>query len=79
MLENGAVLDFRGFSYLELPKIENGGRTVRIELWVMLRAPTGLILYNGQDVGKGDFVAILVSGGHIQFLFDLGSGIANIT
>lgn len=77
--ENGAMLDFRGFTNLELPKIENGGRFVSIELWVMIRAMNGLILYNGQYPGKGDYVAIHVLNGHIQFLFDLGSGMANIT
>ncbi|CAL8148206.1 unnamed protein product [Orchesella dallaii] len=77
--ETGAMLDFRGFSSLELHKIENGARHVNIEMWLMIRAPNGLILYNGQEMGKGDFVALLISGSHIQFLFDLGSGIGNIT
>lgn len=30
-------------------------------------------------VFKGDFVALLINRSHIQFLFDLGSGIGNIT
>lgn len=74
------MLDFRGFSFLELPKIENGaGRTVNIEVWIKVRSPNGLILYNGQEFGKADFVTLLVSNGHIQFLYDLGSGTANLT
>jgi len=73
------MLDFRGFSFLEVPKINNGARHVSIELWVMIRAPDGLILYNGQEMGKGDFIAILIKNSHIQFLFDLGSGIGNAT
>lgn len=77
--ETGAMLDFRGFSYLELHKIENGARHVNIEMWLMIRSPNGLILYNGQEMGKGDFVALLISQSHVQFLFDLGSGIGNIT
>ncbi|XP_035709385.1 agrin isoform X4 [Folsomia candida] len=78
--ETGAMLDFRGFSFLELPKIENGaGRTVNIEVWIKVRSPNGLILYNGQEFGKADFVTLLVSNGHIQFLYDLGSGTANLT
>jgi hypothetical protein len=77
--ETGAMLDFRGFSYLELPKIENGARIVSIELWVMIRSQHGVILYNGQEAGKGDYVAITVTNSHVQFLFDLGSGMANLT
>ncbi len=73
------MLDFRGFTYLELPKIENAGRTVNIEIWIKIRSPNGLILYNGQEYGKSDFVTLLVSKGHIQFMFDLGSGTANLT
>lgn len=77
--ESGAMLDLRGFSYLELPKIENGGRSVSIEVWIKVRSPNGLVLYNGQEFGKGDYVTLLLSKGHVQFLFDLGSGVANLT
>ena len=77
--ESGAVLDFRGMTFLELHRIENGGRHVSIELWLMVRSSDGLILYNGQDRNKGDFLAIFMSGGHLVFMYDLGSGVANIT
>jgi hypothetical protein len=73
------MLDFRGSSYLELPRIENGARHVSIEMWVMIRGPDGIILYDGQEMGKGDFLTLLMSRGHVQFLFDLGSGLANLT
>lgn len=73
------MLDFRGFSHLEVAKIENGARHVSIELWIKIRAPDGLILYNGQEMGKGDFITLIITNSHIQFLFDLGSGIANLT
>ncbi|CAG7786347.1 unnamed protein product [Allacma fusca] len=79
LAESGAMLDFRG-SYLEFPKIENAARHVTIELWIMARSKNGLILYNGQDAnGKGDFIAIFLSNGLLNFFFDLGSGIANLT
>lgn len=77
--ESGAMLDLRGFTYLTLPKIENGGKHVRIEVWIKPRSPQGLILYNGQEFGKGDFVTLVMEKGHVQFLFDLGSGLANLT
>jgi len=79
LLESGISLDFRGFSYLELPKIETGARKVVIELWFLLRRPHGLLLYNGQEAGKDDYVALVLSIGFLNFLFDLGSWKANIT
>lgn len=40
----------------------------------------GLILYNGQKKsGRGDFISLALVHGHVQFRFNLGSGIANIT
>lgn len=77
--ESGIMLDFRGFSYLELPTTSNHARQLSIELWIKPRSPNGLILYNGQFAGKGDYVAINLSNSHVQFLYQLGSGMANIT
>ena len=77
--ETGAILDFRGMTVLEFPKIENGGRVVTIELWILPRSASGLILYDGQDRNKGDFVAVFMSNGHLSFMYDLGSGAANLT
>ena len=77
--ENGAMLDFRGFSYVQLPRIDSAARSISIELWVMPRTANGLVLYNGQYPGKGDYIAVNMLNGHVQFLFDLGSGLGNIT
>lgn len=77
--ESGITLDFRGFSYMELPKIRTGSREVIIELWVRPRSQDGLLLYSGQEPGKGDFICLILSGGSLSFLFNLGSGTANIT
>ena len=39
-----------------------------------------MLLYNGQTSnGNGDFVSLNLVGGHLQFRYDLGSGMANIT
>nr|XP_018901101.1 PREDICTED: agrin-like isoform X3 [Bemisia tabaci] len=67
-------------AYIELPKLENAGRSFSLEVWFMAREPDGVILYNGQMTnGKGDFISLNLVNGYLQFRFDLGSGIANIT
>ncbi|KAJ8688469.1 hypothetical protein QAD02_024264 [Eretmocerus hayati] len=66
--------------YLELPCLEGVGRTFSIELWFLTRSNDGLLLYNGQlSNGRGDFISLNMVQGHLEFIFNLGSGIANIT
>lgn len=39
----------------------------------------GLILYNGHRTdGMGDFIAVTISSGHFEFIFDLGTGSAKL-
>ena len=72
--------DFNGNSYVELPKLENVGRSFNLEIWVLARAPDGILFYNGQlPSGKGDFIALSLYRGFVVFQYDLGSGPANIT
>ncbi len=41
---------------------------------------TGVILYGTQDeANTGDFLSLNLVNGYLQFRYDLGSGIANIT
>ncbi|XP_059489125.1 agrin-like [Neocloeon triangulifer] len=72
--------NFEGHSFLALPKLERASRAFSLEVWFLARAPSGLLLYNGQLVnGRGDFVSLNLVDGYVQFKFDLGSGPANIT
>ncbi|XP_059489147.1 agrin-like isoform X3 [Neocloeon triangulifer] len=72
--------EFQGDSFLALPKLENVARAFSFEVWFMSRAPSGLLLYDGQLVGgRGDFISLNLVDRHVQFKFDLGSGSANIT
>jgi len=42
-------------------------------------AQDGVILYNGhRSDGVGDFMAVYMSDGHLEFTFDLGTGAATI-
>ncbi|XP_026732130.1 agrin-like [Trichoplusia ni] len=71
---------FNGTSYVELPPLEGLGKAFRIEIWFLTNRFSGMLLYTGQsNKAKGDFVAINLVNGHLQFRFNLGSGIANIT
>lgn len=75
-----AVPEFSGESYLEARKLENVGRAFALEIWFMSSADSGMLLYNGQlTTGRGDFIAVNIVNRHVQFRFNLGSGIANIT
>ncbi|XP_048489511.1 agrin isoform X2 [Plutella xylostella] len=71
---------FNGTSYIELPPLEGLGKAFRIEIWFLTNRLSGMLLYTGQSTkAKGDFVAINLVNGYLQFRYNLGSGIANIT
>lgn len=71
---------FNGTSYIELPPLEGLGKAFRIEIWFLTNRFSGMLLYTGQsNKAKGDFIAINLVNGYLQFRYNLGSGIANIT
>ncbi|KAK3918799.1 Agrin [Frankliniella fusca] len=73
------VLD--GHSYVTLPRLEGVGRAFSLELWFLTRVPDGALLYDGQrlnSAGRGDFIALSLHAGRVDFRFDLGSGPARI-
>ncbi|PZC78437.1 hypothetical protein B5X24_HaOG202181 [Helicoverpa armigera] len=71
---------FNGTSYVELPPLEGLGKAFRIEIWFLTNRFSGMLLYTGQaNKAKGDFIAINLVNGYLQFRYNLGSGIANIT
>ncbi|XP_015598499.1 agrin isoform X2 [Cephus cinctus] len=66
--------------FLEMPCLEGVAKAFSIELWFLTRANDGLLLYNGQlNNGRGDFISLNLVRGRLEFRFNLGSGIANIT
>ncbi|XP_047526387.1 agrin-like isoform X6 [Pieris napi] len=71
---------FNGTSYIELMPLEGLGKAFRIEIWFLTNRFSGMLLYTGQsNKAKGDFIAINLVNGYLQFRYNLGSGIANIT
>lgn len=72
--------ELSGDGFLELPCMEDVSKAFSVELWFLSRANNGLLLYNGQmSSARGDFVCLNLIDGKLQFTFNLGSGIANIT
>ncbi|RWS04342.1 agrin-like protein [Dinothrombium tinctorium] len=75
------VPDFWGSSYLQLPTLQNVAQAFVIEVWFLTRVVNGLLLYNGQysPIGRGDFLSLNIVDGQIQFRYNLGSGIPNVS
>ncbi|XP_034935622.1 agrin-like isoform X2 [Chelonus insularis] len=74
------IPQFNEDGFLELPCLEGIAKAFSIELWFLTRARDGLLLYNGQlSNGRGDFISLNLVHGNLEFRFNLGSGIANIT
>ncbi|XP_049948150.1 agrin-like [Schistocerca serialis cubense] len=69
------VPEFDGNSFIELPRLEGVGKAFAMELWFLTRAVDGVLLYSGQRLdGKGDYIALVLVSGCVQFHFELGSG-----
>lgn len=74
------VPEFNGSSFIEYPPLKGISKTFKIEIALASKSLNGLILYGGQfKNGKGDFISLNLIRGFLQFRFNLGSGIANIT
>lgn len=77
-LREAVIPDFDGDAYLELPTLENVGESLALEIWFLTRSPDGVLLYNGQMDGGGDFIALNLRNGHVEFSYNLGSGLATL-
>ena len=83
------ILCFRTFKFFQMPRfvgdsfLRHAGLGDAALIWLEMEIvfnPSqlqGLILYNGnRNDGKGDFVAVFLNQGFVEFAFDLGNGIA---
>lgn len=66
---------FRGTSYSALPTLRNAHRSLRLMIEFKSQSFDGVLLYSGQepDLG-GDFIAIVLNQGFVEFRFDCGMG-----
>lgn len=66
---------FMGSSYLALPTLRNAHRSLKINIEFKPESYDGVLLYSGQETNlDGDFIAIILIQGFIEFRFDCGMG-----
>uniref|UniRef100_A0A5F9CNP8 Basement membrane-specific heparan sulfate proteoglycan core protein n=1 Tax=Oryctolagus cuniculus TaxID=9986 RepID=A0A5F9CNP8_RABIT len=64
-------------SYLALPALTNTHHELRLDVEFKPLAPDGILLFSGGKSGPvEDFVSLAMAGGHLEFRYELGSGLA---
>ncbi|XP_077116591.1 basement membrane-specific heparan sulfate proteoglycan core protein isoform X3 [Ranitomeya variabilis] len=64
-------------SYISYPSLTNIHNDLRVDLEFKPLAPSGLIFFSGgQGAPVEDFVSLTMAGGHLEFRYELGSGMA---
>ncbi|XP_065220791.1 pikachurin-like [Planococcus citri] len=72
MFNGSSYLKYHGLGYSSLSWLD-------IEMILKPLSADGVILYNGHKIdGMGDFIAIYMSTGYLNFAFDLGTGAATL-
>lgn len=77
-LREAVIPEFNGDSFLKFPTLESVGKSFALEVWFLPTSIDGVLLYNGQNTEGGDFIALNLKNGHVEFTFNLGSGVANL-
>ncbi|XP_072887750.1 basement membrane-specific heparan sulfate proteoglycan core protein isoform X3 [Hemitrygon akajei] len=66
-----------GDSFVTYPPLTNVHNELTIELEFKPRSPTGLMFYSsGKRMKMNDFISIAMLNGHVEFRYELGSGLA---
>lgn len=75
------VPSFNGSSHLRYRGLADEALTwLDLEITLKPTAPNGLILYNGHRTdGFGDYMALYLKDGFLEFSYDLGTGSAIVT
>ncbi|XP_030109089.1 basement membrane-specific heparan sulfate proteoglycan core protein isoform X1 [Mus musculus] len=64
-------------SYLALPALTNMHHELRLDVEFKPLEPNGILLFSGGKSGPvEDFVSLAMVGGHLEFRYELGSGLA---
>ncbi|XP_047648303.1 basement membrane-specific heparan sulfate proteoglycan core protein isoform X10 [Phacochoerus africanus] len=64
-------------SYLALPALTNTHHELRLDVEFKPLAPDGILVFSGGQSGPvEDFVSLAMVGGHLEFRYELGSGLA---
>lgn len=59
-------------SYMSFPKMEDVLYKFHFEITFKPERPDGILMYNGQRRGSGDFIALSLNEGFVEFRMDLG-------
>ncbi|KAJ8320450.1 hypothetical protein KUTeg_002037 [Tegillarca granosa] len=71
------IPSFSGKSYLALAEVLKPDNDITIEIGFQTYSHDGILFYSSQyRNGSGDFMSITLKNGHLEFRYDLGSGIA---
>ncbi|XP_072173130.1 uncharacterized protein [Diadema setosum] len=75
------VPHFAGTSYMryELPSSSPVLNELVLDLQFRAQVPDGLLLYSEQASGQGDFFALSLKFGRVEFEFDLGGGVTTVS
>ncbi|XP_041377630.1 agrin-like isoform X2 [Gigantopelta aegis] len=66
---------FSGKSYLTVPAISKANKDLSIEVVFHTLNKDGILLFNAQNKdGTGDFIALIIKDGYVQFRYNLGGG-----
>ncbi|CAL1298849.1 unnamed protein product [Larinioides sclopetarius] len=65
-------------SYMRMPTLSDAYLSFEVEIAFKPESMNGLLLYNGQKQEQGDFIALVLNNGYVEFRFELGSGPAVI-
>ncbi|GFR30669.1 pikachurin, partial [Trichonephila clavata] len=65
-------------SYMRMPTLSDAYLSFEVEIAFKPESMNGLLLYNGQKQEQGDFIALVLNNGYVEFRFELGSGLAII-
>ncbi|GCC31496.1 hypothetical protein chiPu_0009954 [Chiloscyllium punctatum] len=66
-----------GHSFVAYPPLTNVHNELTIELEFKPHSPNGLMFYSsGQRMKMNDFISVAMLNGHLEFRYDLGSGLA---
>ncbi|XP_044138378.1 basement membrane-specific heparan sulfate proteoglycan core protein isoform X4 [Bufo gargarizans] len=64
-------------SYISYPSLTNIHNDLRVDLEFKPLSPDGLIFFSGgKEAPVEDFVSLTMAGGHLEFRYELGSGLA---
>lgn len=70
LVVNGAIPKFKRESYMAFPTLSDSHIKFNFDITFRPEEPNGLLLFNGQQRGSGDFISLSLNEGYPEFRFD---------